>query len=325
VQANQKHPTIYFQPTPPLNSPQTATQVYTMSLNISEDIDIKVDFSFKKVFGNPQHTRLLINLLNGLFKTSHDTLIQEVTILNPALEREQIDDKACILDIRATTDQGEHINIEMQIINRRDWIERSLYYWSKLYEQQLQSGDNYHQLQRTLSISFLNFKLFDRPRGLSIYQLRERDDHELLTPLMQLFFIELPKLPNALTELDQDLKEWVMFMNATNPQERQAVAAKNAYIQEAQKLLELIAQNPEDRIRYESRLKGLRDYHSGLAAERHVGRQEGVQIGRQEGVQIGRQETQREIAMTLLSQGVSIEVIATATGLTVDAIKNLQH
>jgi hypothetical protein len=281
--------------------------------------------ALKKVFGNQQHSRLLINLLNGLFKTSRDTLIESVTILNPALDREQIDDKACILDIRAITNQGEQLNIEMQIINRHDWIERSLYYWSKLYEQQLQSGDDYQQLQRTISISFLNFKLFDRPRGLSIYQLRERDDHELLTPLMQLFFIELPKLPNALTELDQDLKEWVMFMNANDPQQRQSLAAKNAYIQEAQQLLELIAQNPEDRMRYESRLKGLRDYQSGLAAERKVSLEEGIQLGKLEGRQEGRQEAQIEIAFNMLSQGIAIEVIAAATGLTVEAVKNLRH
>ncbi len=172
------------------------------------DIDPKVDLSFKKIFGNQQHTGLLINLLNGLFRTSRDPLIQEVEILNPFMERQHLDDKQCILDIRAKTDRGELINIEMQIINRQDWIERSLYYWSKLYDQQLKIGDEYRLLKRTLSISFLNFKLFDRPRGLSIYQLRERDDHELLTSLMQLFFIELPKLPNDKTELDQDLKRW---------------------------------------------------------------------------------------------------------------------
>lgn len=110
-------------------------------------------------------------------------------------------------------------------------------------------------------------------------------------------------------------------MNATNPQQRDALAANNAYIQEAQRLLELIAQNPEDRMRYESRLKGLRDYHSGLAAERKVSLEEGLQLGRQE----GRQEAQLEIAYKMLSQGIAIEGIASATGLTIEAVKNLRH
>ena len=255
----------------------------------SDGIDIKVDFSFKKVFGNQQNSGLLINLLNGLFKTSHDALIQEVTILDPALSREQIDDKLCILDIHAKTDLGEYLNIEIQLVNQRDWVERSLYYWSKTYQQQLKSGESYHQLQKTISISFLNFALFPRDRGLSIYQLREREDHELLTPLLQLFFIELPKLPNTATQLDQDLQQWVMYMNSTNPQQRQSIAANNAYIQEAEHLLQLIAQNPEERMLYESRLKGVMDYYSGLSAERRFGYQEGLQKGRQESREEGQQ------------------------------------
>lgn len=296
-----------------------------MLLSLSDDIDPKVDFSFKKIFGNPENTAPLINLLNGLFKTSHDTLIQEVTLLNPVMDRAHLDDKQCILDIRAKTDQGEHINIEMQIINRKDWVERSLYYWSKLYQQQLQQGDKYYKLQRTLSISFLNFKLFDRARGLSIYQLRERDDHELLTPLMQLFFIELPKLPNERTELDQDFKSWVMYMNANNQQERRELAANNTYIHQAQDLLEAIAQNPEERAQYEDRLKGLMDYYSGLSAEREFGRKEGLTQGLTQGLQQGHQKAMHQVARDLLKQGVGMEIITATTKLSVDEIKKLLH
>jgi hypothetical protein len=304
-----------------------------MLFNLSNDIDPKVDFSFKKIFGNQNHTGLLINLLNGLFKTSNDALVKEVTILNPLIDRQHLDDKQCILDIRAKTDRGELLNIEMQIINRYDWIERSLYYWSKLYEQQLHMGDQYRQLKKTISISFLNFKLFDRPRGLSIYQLRERDDHELLTPLMQLFFIELPKLPNDKTELDQDLQNWVLYMNANNQQERQQLAANNSYINEAQHLLEAMARNPEERIQYEDRLKGLMDYHSGLGAANAVGEQRGIQIGEQRGIQIGEQRGEQRgitvgiqlIAKNMLNKNMAIADIAELTGLSIAEIERLKQ
>ncbi len=106
-------------------------------------------------------------------------------------------------------------------------------------------------------------------------------------------------------------------MNATNPQQRQTIAANNAYIQEAEHLLQLIAQNPEERMLYESRLKGLRDYQSGLNAERRFGVQEGIGLGIGLGV--------KQVAKNMLQQNLSIEVIASTTGLSIIEIENLRE
>ena len=43
-------------------------------------------------------------------------------------------------------------------------IKRSLYYWSKLYEEQLSEGDKYETLSRTVCINILDFKYLDNDR-----------------------------------------------------------------------------------------------------------------------------------------------------------------
>ncbi len=138
---------------------------------------------------------------------------------------------------------------------------------------------------------------------------------------MQLFYIELPKLPNDKTELDQDLKQWVMYMNANNQQERQKVAANNPFINQAQHLLEQMALNPEDRVLYEDRLKGLINYYSGLGAAK----EEGIQIGEQRGMQIGERLRAELIAKNMLKQNMSMSTIAELTGLSIDEIKQLKN
>ncbi|NJK64945.1 MAG: hypothetical protein HC921_21570 [Synechococcaceae cyanobacterium SM2_3_1] len=55
-----------------------------------------------------------------------------------------------------------------------------------------------------------------------------------------------------------------------------------------------------------------------------IGEQRGIQIGRQEGIQIGRQEGIQEVAVNMLSQGMSMEVVASLTNLSPDQVQQLQ-
>lgn len=52
-------------------------------------------------------------------------------------------------------------------------IKRSLYYWSKLYEEQLNEGEDYSQLKRTVCINILNFKYLKNDRFHNAYRLKE--------------------------------------------------------------------------------------------------------------------------------------------------------
>ena len=69
----------------------------------------KVDFVFKKIFGNENHPNILISFLNAVMKPKD--LIKTVEIRNSDIEKEHIEDKYSRLDIKAITNNGEHINI----------------------------------------------------------------------------------------------------------------------------------------------------------------------------------------------------------------------
>ena len=59
----------------------------------------------------------------------------------------------------------------------------------------LELGQGYTKLKRHIVISIVNFKMFDRERADSLYQLREELGYELLTDKLELYYFELPKLP----------------------------------------------------------------------------------------------------------------------------------
>jgi predicted transposase/invertase (TIGR01784 family) len=75
---------------------------------------------------------------------------------------------------------------------------------------------------------------------------------------------------------------------------------------------EALSANKENRVVYEARMKELRDLLSNLQGERRLGREE----GREEGVRL--------VAKNLLKQGMPIQEISKATGLSNEIIRELE-
>lgn len=220
-------------------------------------LDRRIDFVFKRIFGDPDHPAPLIDLLNAIFEAVAQPPITALTVLNPSLEPDCEGDKTAILDIRAKTAEGYVVNIEMQVVNQGDYLHRTLYYWAELYGESLHAGDSYSTLSRTITINLLNFKLFQRERMISLYHLQDSQDHHVLTDLMQICFIELTK-PSHL-QLPSHLQQWLKFFIIEDKQELQHLSQQNPAIGEAFKMLNYISQDPQERQRYLSRKIALMD------------------------------------------------------------------
>src|ERR1700687_817704 len=98
-------------------------------------INPRVDIAFKKIFGVEENKDLLISLINSV--VSEADQISEITLLNPYNPRNFQADKLSILDIKAKGKDGKRFNIEIQIADEKSYDKRALYYWAKLYTEQL--------------------------------------------------------------------------------------------------------------------------------------------------------------------------------------------
>jgi len=64
----------------------------------------RVDLVFKKLFGNEEHTDLLISLVNSI--VSAEDQIVRIEIKNPYNEKSFSRDKLSVLDIKAQDEKG---------------------------------------------------------------------------------------------------------------------------------------------------------------------------------------------------------------------------
>ncbi len=113
-------------------------------------------------------------------------------------------------------------------------IRRSLYFWSKLYEEQLGEGEDYSKLKRTVCINILNFKYLKNERFHNGYRLKERETGEELTDVMEIHFIEIPKLNHNSDEKDM-IVAWTEFLK--NPESEKVSDLKQRVIREGNSFL----------------------------------------------------------------------------------------
>ena len=291
-------------------------------------LDPKIDFVFKKIFGSEKHPRVLISFLNAILKPINP--ISNVEIRNSDLEKEFLDDKFSRLDIKARTNKNEIINIEIQLKipfghlvndipslpfqehpllkNEYNMIKRSLYYWSKMYEEQLNEGDDYSKLERTICINILNFKYLDNNRFHNGYRLKEIETNEELTNIQEIHFIEIPKLSEDSDEKDM-LVAWMEFLKNPESEKVRSLELTISEIREAKDELIRISNDKEQRLLYEMRSKTLKDKNSALNEAERKGIEKGIE----------------KVAKNLLDMGIPINEIILATGLSENDILNIKN
>ncbi len=241
-------------------------------------IDPKVDYAFKRLFGREQNRALLAHLLNAVLKLPRGAEIAELEILNPFNEKEALDDKLSVLDLKARDQCGRLFNIEMQMLAEDYFPQRILYYWAKLYQQQLHEGEDYDDLKPTISICFLNSKLFPAVPDYHLrLQLVNMHHQIVFTDNLALHMIELPKFNRDLEQLVDQLDVWLYFLRKADFLDKDALPSplNLPIINKAMEELTMISQNPVERERYEARLKSQRD----ISSSRRAALRAGIKIG----------------------------------------------
>ncbi|MGL4373030.1 MAG: Rpn family recombination-promoting nuclease/putative transposase [Turicibacter sp.] len=269
-------------------------------------LDPTVDFVFKNIFGSPKHPNILISFLNATLKPQNPII--SVELLNTDIEKQFHDDKLSRLDVSATTDKGEIVNIEIQVNNELDMIKRSLYYWSKLYEDQLKAGDSYLQLQRTICINILYFNCLETENFHTTYRLKETTTHEELTDVCEMHFIEIKKM-NHESETFDLLEGWMRFLQDPSSTRVRELELEIEEIREAKDELVRLSNDKAERERYEVRQKQIKDFISA----HETGVEKGIEQERERN-----KIKQLESAKAFLETGLSLEQISRIMNLTED-------
>jgi len=300
--------------------------------------NLRNDIIFKYVFATDHSQDILIDLLNAVFLDSGQESITEITYLNPMNLKEYLLDKATVIDIKAKDGNGRLYNIEMQVQSEQHFVERIIYYNSKLLTGQLGESQGYDTLNKTISIVFTDFILFKKEKAIhNIFRLLNVKSHKELADLVEYHFIELPKYRDDKMYGDP-INQWLFALEngetfMGDPAKIPDAIKKEAMIMKAIKKMQKATSDEDVRAILEYREKAVRDeadrmsYATKKALMR--GKEEGIMIGKEEGIMIGEQkgkELERtSIALQMLSHKISIDTISSVTGLSKEDLLKLKQ
>ncbi|MGV2433072.1 MAG UNVERIFIED_CONTAM: Rpn family recombination-promoting nuclease/putative transposase [Rickettsiaceae bacterium] len=293
------------------------------------DINPRVDIAFKKIFGVEENKDLLISLINSV--VSDEDQVKEITLLNPYNPQNFRNDKLSILDIKAIGETGKRYNIEIQLIDEADYDKRALYYWGKLYTEQLQSGNDYNMLNKAIGIHILNFtSILEHQKYHNVFRIKEVESNIEYFKDLELHTIELKKFgndagndfPQLMSRIKSKVDLWAAFLTKYDLLNKNKLTGSlnDPSLKKALTILDVINLTKEEREEYESHLNWLRLEASGIKKAEDKGREEGVK----EGIKEGEKSKAIEIAKNMLSQNLDLPLISSLTGLSEKEINNLK-
>jgi predicted transposase/invertase (TIGR01784 family) len=269
-----------------------------------------VDFVFKRIFGNEEDKDLLIDFLNSILQ--FPIPVNSVEILNPYIDKSALDDKLSILDIKARLNNGELVNIEVQIVNKYDVEKRSLYYWSKMYCGQITEGGKYKELNKAICINILDYDIFNIPKYHTKFIIKEDSTNIRMNDDLEIHFLEMKKFILEKIDINDKLTEWLLFLKDPNNQIMEEIMEREPKLKKALTVLDLISQSNEQRRLYEDRQKAIMDYNSSM--DRAL----------EKGMEKGMEKRNYEFAKAMLNDNEPIEKIIRYTGLSSDEIEKLK-
>ncbi len=278
----------------------------------------KIDIVFQSLF-NQKNENITKSFAEALIGEKINSIVINDT---KELSREYPEDKLGILDLELDINNKEKIDVEVQLLKNDAFINRLLFYWSKIYSKQIKRGNKYRNAKRVVIIAIVDFEINltkELRKMESIWNLREKESPEkVLTDLIEIHIINLKRVKEEyLRDKDNIKNQWIMFLDDPNSEEVKEIMEKNEDVKKAVVTVRKMSEDEKMEKLAELRLKAIMDEEAIYDT--------GVNDGIEKGIKKGKNAKTVEIAKKLLNKNMSIEEIIDITGITKEEIEDIKN
>ena len=305
-------------------------------------LDIQSDYVFKRVFGIEKNKELLISLINSILKGNPQ--VTNLEIRNTEISRIFRNNLTIHLDIKAEINPQEFVDIEIQVRNTGEIMERAVQYLAeiltlnsrKLTEEEKRAGQKQsYKYPKVIGIWIMGENVTNRKDAVNeasiAFPPTERDEYQIITDKLRVFFVELPKFHPKHIDRKNMLDVWMAFLKNPLSDDIQDVPE----VRKALDTLKEISADEEEREIYNLRQRAEFGYISeknvavieainkGKAEGEKIGIEKGKAEGEKIGIEKGENKKAIEIARKMLADGMSVELAAKYSGLPIEEIQKL--
>ena len=261
------------------------------------------DVFFKALLGSEERKTLTLNFINAILNREGNNAFTSITFSDKEIVPPRIDGKLSFLDVLVKMDDGTQVHVEVQVLMDEYMVNRSLYYWGRIYSRELEKGDLYGDLRPVITINLLDFNQFPQYQTyINTYHITNDDTHDILTNHLEMHFIELKKIHISDIKKLKRSERWIAYFSPNfTDQERRALAMSDTAIREAMDYEKQFATNNELKSAYWEHERTMRDIASALYSREKAGQERGERIGQERGEKIG-DKTGRQALSTLIQK-----------------------
>ena len=264
-----------------------------LNLKINPELKMKSDIMFKAFFTRKENEEFLKEFLESVLgekikikKVLHDVRLDQFTK----------NEKFGILDLGVELENGEFINIEIQLRDNHNIEKRTTFYASKKITEQLGAGEEFIKLKTV--------------------RVAEKHREYELNNDVKYYYIELSKFRKENPDMTQIINHWLSFIDMERGDLLEMASEKNEKIKKAIENYEVLTGDEE--VKRLAELKQMAKFEEQSALQ--CAREEGKEEGREQ----GKKEKQIEIAKKLKEQKMPKKQIAEITELSEEEIETLE-
>ena len=252
---------------------------------MSNELKMKDDIMFKAFFSrNKGYLKSFLSAILGrqikIKRVIHDARLEQLT-------KEM---KYGILDLDIELEDGEIVNVEMQLNDYKNIEKRTCFYASKKIVEQLEPRGKYEDIKRVIVIAILDYSLTDLEDYIIETERVVTNHREYkLNNVVKYYYIELEKFrknPN----MGDVRNQWLAFIDMERGDLLEMAKKENKEIEEAIEEYEVLTGDKEIKRLAEIRLMSELEEQSALASARAKGTEEGLKQGKEEGLKQGKEE-----------------------------------
>ena len=222
------------------------------------------DFGFKRIFGTKE---FLIDFLNAVLKIDGGIVdLHYDDKERPGLSE---DDRTTIFDLHCTLKNDECIIIEMQNHRQEFFQDRTLYYASRLIQEQGEdkTGKDWDfKLSPVYSVNIANFyldadkkKRRNNSKYASYVRLLDEETHEVFYKKLTFVFLELPHFNKKEHQLKNSADCWMYVLKNLSKLDHLPETLRNEIFESLFLKAEIAKLTKKDRKNYDRSLKKIRD------------------------------------------------------------------
>lgn len=263
---------------------------------------------FKTMFQNQNRLKYSCKFLSYYLDISYEELLNNIRLGKNEIDKKYENDKQERCDYIATINNTT-INIEVNNNSDEKVMERNMEYAHRLYASKIKRRiDGELEYSQVIQFNLNNFSFEGNEKIIDIYYIQNDEGIKLNNKLI---FIQI-YIPN--------LRKKCYNVGRENLSEEEKCALVlvepdmrvSQELGEGDEIMEEYVREAEE-VTNEEFFGESYDKEWALKDE-----------GKKEGFETGRKETQRDIALSMLTKGLSIDIISECTGLTLDEINKLK-